>query len=87
MTKDFNELKEEMVQAYVDNFDAADTNEQVVDWIKDTYPEFDVTVNNAAMNNDFSSDDVMNNDNIIKVNNEGELQNKEFVFDEQWVVA
>ena len=84
--KEFNEIKKEMIQAYVDNFSADDTNQQVESWLQDSYPQLDVTVNNKLMSKDYSVDDVIDNGEIIKINNESEIQNSEFALDgDQWI--
>lgn len=86
MMKEFNEIKKEMIQAYVDNFSADDTNQQVESWLQDSYPQLDVTVNNKLMSKDYSVDDVIDNGEIIKINNESEIQNSEFALDgDQWI--
>lgn len=84
--KEFNEIKKDMIQAYVDNFSADDTNQQVESWLQDSYPQLDVTVNNKLMSKDYSVDDVIDNGEIIKINNESEIQNSEFALDgDQWI--
>lgn len=86
MMKEFNEIKKDMIQAYVDNFSADDTNQQVESWLQDSYPQLDVTVNNKLMSKDYSVDDVIDNGEIIKINNESEIQNSEFALDgDQWI--
>lgn len=87
MTKDFDAVKTDMIQAYVDNYNAEDSNKEVESWINDSYPAFDVTVDNSAMSKDLSYDDVNHSDRIIKVNNEGDLQDKTFTLDDdKWVI-
>lgn len=73
MTKDFDELKKDMIQSYVDSYSPDDTNKQVETWLKDTAPDFDFTVNNSAMNKGLNFDDV--------INNESELDDKKFTYD------
>lgn len=78
--KTYDDIKQTMLQSYVDNYDEYETNQQVIDWITDFVPDFVVRVDNSAMEHDYDTRDVVDK-GVIVVLNETRLQGKMFDYD------